>query len=156
MGRRRRGTIALGPMGAKAERRRCTECRCWYAVAASALQTQKVCGSACRLRLRNRTARIRRGHNVQESRVDERTRQRFSRALRRDASTKKEAESGPCHAPPSKRIPLKLRDEILKSWDQMAAVSRASLQAKIEAIVGVFAENLGNEVGAKRDCHAPT
>jgi hypothetical protein len=92
---------------------------------------------------------------VQECRVDERIRQQFSRALRRDSLKKKEAETGSCHAPPSKRIPLKLRDEILKSWDQMAAVSRASLQLKIEEIAEAFAANLGNEAGANRDCHAP-
>src|SRR5437899_3071390 len=85
------------------KRKRCTECRRWFAPAATAATSQRVCGTECRKKRRLRLARARRAERVQEYRVDERERQRERRQRRREAENKGPggAAGGGGHAPPS-------------------------------------------------------
>jgi hypothetical protein len=131
--------------------RRCTECRCRYEPAASAVGTQKVCGEPCRKKRRRRLARGRRAQAVQDARVDERERQRACRKRRHAAGcgppaggagasagcgpgTAAGPSAGSCHAPPSADIPAELQEEMLELWDRAVAMSRASLKRRMEAI----------------------
>jgi len=107
-------------------RRRCTECRCWYAAGVAAAKTQRVCGAKCRASRRRKLARARRSKRVQDARVDERRRQRESRERR---------EKGGCHAPPSASKFAKIQAELLDYWDKAAALSRASLRRRLPGIV---------------------
>ena len=58
---------------------RCSVCRHWYRPSITSISFQKTCSIACRRRRRRRLARTRREHNLQDYRVDERSRQRASR-----------------------------------------------------------------------------
>lgn len=71
-------------MAEHTEIRRCSECRVRFVPCPSAQEHQVVCGAACRRKRRCRLGRRRRASNVQDHRVDERERQRRSRAQRRE------------------------------------------------------------------------
>jgi len=120
--------------------KRCSECRACFRAVSSAQETQKVCSPRCRCRRRRRLARKRRAQRVQDYRVDERERQRRSRARRRGSGT------GPpdCHAPPSASKSADLVEELLESWDRAVAMSRASLERRMPAILRDLATNSGN------------
>lgn len=115
-------------------RRRCTECRCWFAPAASAVRTQRVCGAKCRASRRRKLARSRRSRHVQDSRVDERKRQRERRQRRRAVG---------CHALASAPKPAEIKAELLDSWDRAAALSRASLQRRLPGILRAIVRSEG-------------
>lgn len=117
--------------------KRCSECRGRFGAARSAQGTQKVCGRPCRQRRRRRLARQRRARRVQDQRVDERERQRRCRDRRRSASEPAPTEPGPpaCHAPASASKVADLAAKLLESWDRAVALSRASLERRMPAIL---------------------
>src|SRR5262245_33607969 len=104
-------------------RRCCTECRGWFVPVRSAAQHQRTCSDQCRRERKFKLARRRRTGRVQEARVDERERQRASRARRRGASG--------CHEQASRAKPTELAEKLLESWDTTVAVSRAGLRRKL-------------------------
>jgi hypothetical protein len=120
--------------------KRCTECRACFRTASSAQKTQKVCSPWCRRRRRRRLARQRRSRRVQDYRVDERERQRRCRARRRGSG------AGPpgCHAPASASKSADLLEKVLESWDRAVAMSRASLERRMLAILRDLATNSGS------------
>ena len=106
-------------------RRRCTECRCSFSPSPRALQTQLVCGLACRAARDLKLARTRRRREIDDSRADERRRQRTSRDARAQARAAPDPPA--CHAPPSASNPLNLPDKILQFVDRSLDASRATL-----------------------------
>jgi len=122
-------------------RQRCRECRQWYYPARSAKGSQVVCGESCRRVRRNRLARRRRVERLQESRLDERERQRECRARKRGSRAASETRAGPgeqahevtqCHVPASTRNPSELQKELALFWDTQARRSRATLERELE------------------------
>jgi hypothetical protein len=114
-------------MAKRTKRKRCTECRCWYHPAASAVETQRVCGKAVCKRVRKRKqGRARRRAGLQDHRADERERQRVHRERQRAKG---------CHAPPSIGEAALLKAGMLEIWDEMMgdleALSRATLLRRI-------------------------
>jgi hypothetical protein len=127
-------------------RRRCSECRQWFHAAPSALDHQRACGTECRLVRRRRLARRRRSRHVQDFRVDERERQRACRARRRAAVAT--APPALCHAPASALNPAEWAGNLLASWDNAVALSRASLQRKIAVILRQLPSSAGTKSGS--------
>lgn len=126
------------------ERKRCTECRGWYEPAASALETQRVCGeAACKRARKRKQARARRSARLQDYRADERSRQRECRDRRRAKG---------CHAPASVGKAALLKAGMLETWDEMvgglAALSRASLQRRIPRLARLWATEVGTKEGS--------
>jgi hypothetical protein len=119
-------------------RRRCTECRQMFTVAASARATQRVCGDQCRCARDRKLARQRRRRDLDEARADERDRQRGSRARRAEAA----AESG-CHAPPSARKLLLSRQEVSEFVDRAFTRSRATLVRDLRGALGRYIAKSG-------------
>jgi hypothetical protein len=106
-------------------RRRCTECRSTFTPSPRALQTQRVCGPACRAARDRKLARARRRREIDDSRADERERQKACRAAREKARAA--ADPPACHAPPSASNPSNLPDKITQFVDRAIEASRASL-----------------------------
>jgi hypothetical protein len=142
-----------------AEEHRCAECRRRFEPERSAEKTQRVCGEECRKKRRRRLARRRRSKRVLDARVDERERQRRCRAKRQaacgppsggdgqQAGRQEDAADTPvtggCHAPASGRIGAELHEKVLESWDRAVALSRASLQRRMEGILRGLDVNSG-------------
>ena len=125
------------------ERKRCTECRCWYHPASSAVETQRVCGeAACKRARKRKQARARRSARIQDHRADERERQRGCRAGQRARE---------CHAPASVGKAALLKAGMLETWDEMvgclSALSRASLQRRIPRLVRLWATESETKAG---------
>lgn len=135
-------------------RRRCTECRLWFKPAPSAAKTQHVCGPSCRARRRRKLAQARRRRELACFRVDNRERQQVRRKLRRESAaaatcTEAVASAAPpseptaprmapgagCHAPASAAKGSELQREVLTMWDELQAMSRASL---VRALPGIM------------------
>jgi hypothetical protein len=135
--RRGRHDRTLGPM-----RRRCTECRRMFTVAASASATQRVCGRACRRTRDRKLARQRRRRDRDEARADERARKRASRARRADAAAT--AASG-CHASPSEPKLLLSRQEVAEFVDRALARSRVTLMRDFRGALGRYSVKSGDE-----------
>ena len=133
------------------KRKRCTVCRSWYAPAARAKASRRVCGAECRKRRRRRLSRARRAKQVQEYRVDERRRQQECRQRRREAGKagSSEARDGGCHAPPCSRNAEELLDKVLDSLDRAHAVSRATLRRGFVTMLRTSAAILGTERAAQ-------
>ena len=108
-------------------RRRCTECRKPFEIAASAIATQRVCGATCRSARDLKLARKRRLRELVEVREEERDRQRASRARR--------SLGAGCHAPPSAAKPLLSRGEVGEIVDQALALSRATLVRDLRGVL---------------------
>jgi hypothetical protein len=106
-------------------RRRCTECRCTFTPSPRALQTQRVCGPACRAARDRKLARTRRRREIDDARADERQRQKACRAARAKAHAAQDPPA--CHAPPSASNPSNLPDKIVQFVDRALEASRASL-----------------------------
>jgi hypothetical protein len=47
-------------------------------------------------------------------------------------------DKGGCHAPASRATPLELQEKLLESWDRVAALSRATLERQMGAILRGF------------------
>ena len=60
-------------------------------------------------------------------RVDERERQRARRGRQR-------TEAASCHAPASPSKPAEMAEKVLESWDEMVAMSRATLRRRLSVI----------------------
>ena len=80
---------------------------------------------------RRRLARRRRAVRVQDFRVDERARQR----LHREHRARSTSSGADCHAPASPPKAAQWAEKLLDSWDTAVALSRASLQRRIVAIL---------------------
>lgn len=80
---------------------------------------QRVCGATCRARRRNRLARRRRLDDLDEQRVDERSRQR----KRRDV-----AKGAGCHELASDSKQLELQYKLRGMVDRISALSRATFR----------------------------
>lgn len=77
---------------------------------------------------------------MQDFRVDERERQRARRERQR-------AEAPSCHAPASAPKPVKMAEKVLESWDEMVALSRATLRRRLS----VISRRLARSVETNRD-----
>lgn len=133
-------------------RRRCTECRQMFTVAASARATQRVCGSACRRRRDRKLARQRRRRDLDDARADERVRQRASRVRRADEATKAATMESGCHAPPSAAKLLLSRQEVTEFVNRALALSRATLVRDLRGALGRYvAKSGGGSVAVTRD-----
>lgn len=64
---------------------------------------------------------------MQDYRVDERERQRARRERQR-------TETPSCHAPASASKPAEMAEKVLESWDEMIALSRATLRRRLSVI----------------------
>lgn len=64
---------------------------------------------------------------MQDFRVDERERQRARRERQR-------AEAPSCHAPASTPKSAEMAEKVLESWDEVIAMSRASLRRRLSVI----------------------
>jgi hypothetical protein len=106
----------------RAAMKRCTECRRWFRPAASARESQRACGKACRASRRCKLARKRRAEDLQGFRDDERERQRARRQRLREEG---------CHAPPSDRNSADLREELRRIVDSALELSRATLERRL-------------------------
>jgi len=111
----------------KCGRRRCCECRSWYAPAVSAAKFQKTCSRRCRLRRRGKQGKKRREADLGNARADERERQRKHRWQEREKSAT---------GPPQSRagLPAKVLDcaeEILANLRQAERLSRAGLRRRM-------------------------
>lgn len=123
-------------------RQRCTECRRWYHPAASAKGSQLVCSEACRKARRSKLARRRRWERLEESRRSERARQRDCRSRKRAPGTvgvragpgEEAHDVTPCHAPPSARKTVELREKFALFWNKQARRSRATLDRELQRI----------------------
>jgi hypothetical protein len=122
----------------KRTRPRCRQCRKRFTPSASALGKQRVCSKKCREERDLALARERRSKDLKRYREDEWERQRKCREARR-AAARSAAPAGPavvkCHAPPSVANQRKLRRKVLRSWDIVAALSRATLAQKLGEIL---------------------
>lgn len=160
---------AFGAMRhAKPVRRRCVVCHSGFTAAASAQQTQLVCGAECR-KLRNRAlARARRAKAVERYREDERERKRKCRQARREGGAQCEGgrcREGPgrpapvrvtgCHAPPSLAKGSELNEKLLETWDRLVALSRATLEQELSEILGGIEPLAATTCPPKPRCHAP-
>jgi hypothetical protein len=67
--------------------------------------------------------------------VDERERQRRSRERRRGQAAELAATGPPCHAPASAAMPAEFAEKVLEYWDRAFAMSRASLERRMPAIL---------------------
>jgi len=119
-------------------RKRCTECRCYFTPTATAAKSQRVCGAACRKRRRRKLAKQRRESDVQGFRVDERARQRASRAKRRAEAPAPRPAATACHAPASSHKGPDLQQEVMDFWDGMQAASRATFKRALPAFLRRF------------------
>jgi hypothetical protein len=143
----------------RGSRHRCTECRKWYVPAASAKDSQRICGAPpCRRSRRAALARQRRRRAVQDYRVDERARQQTRRDKLRAAAARNATQAStawtmptagvevtPRHAPPSAKDPRDLAREMLAAWDEAQALSRATLRRRITGILQGNARSGGTE-----------
>lgn len=121
-------------------RRCCTECRASFRPERSAAGHQRTCSETCRHARKQRLARRRRSKRVQDARVDERERQRASRARRA-------TDGSGCHVQASEPKPVELVAKMLESFDSAIALSRAGLQRKL----GVILRSSPRSVTADRD-----
>jgi hypothetical protein len=98
---------------------RCTECRTWFAPAVTARAHQRVCGTGCKRRRRNKLARRRRRDDLEAQRADERLRQEKHREGR---------EGEDCHEPPSGRKCAELLVKLEQIVDKATRLSRATFR----------------------------
>lgn len=117
----------MTPTPGKGGRRRCCECRDWYAPERSAVKTQRTCGKKCRLRRRARQEKRRREADRTNAQADERERQRQHRARKR-------AEKGA--DPPRSQAGLyaqwcEVVEEILEELGQAQRRSQAGLRRRV-------------------------
>lgn len=140
-----------------AYRRRCIECRKWFRPAASAEDSQRVCGLECRRHRDNALASARRWRDPDRYREDERLRQRKCRAARSGgACAHTEGPGVPrCHAPPSDANPAEFQGKVLETWDRLAAMSRATLEQELARFLGGDQRSAGTRRPAEPPCHAP-
>lgn len=98
-----------------------------------------VCSPECRKARDRRLARARRALAVQDYRVDERERQRRRRERLAAAGAPPRSRASPAgsrHAQASTSMSSDLEGKVLEFWDRQMAVSRASLQRELPALLG--------------------
>jgi len=116
---------------------RCSECRKAFVPAPSARTKQLVCGKTCRRARRRKLARRRRALHLEDSRADDRKRQRGHR--------ERHAAAAESHEPPSPRKPPISQSQIVDFVDRALALSRASLVREIGAMIDQMEPISGNE-----------
>ncbi len=133
-------------------KKRCTECRCWYAPSGRAVKTQRICGAACRTKRRRRRARPRRGREGQAARGAERERQRRWRAAQRANPQVRDAARGHvtaiCHAPASDSRYAEWQEKVRETVDRVVDLSRATLYRLVPRILGDLARS---EIAARTE-----
>jgi hypothetical protein len=141
----------------KPKRRRCMVCRRWFFPAASARETQLVCCEECRRKRDRALARARRLQELDRYREDECERQRKCRRARRDRMGVGPARVRvtECHAPPSVAKSREAQEKVLETWDEFAALSRATLERKLGEILAGIASSAGTSRRVEPRCHAP-
>jgi hypothetical protein len=60
-----------------------------------------------------------------------------------------------CHAPPSVDNHRELQAKLLKTWDEMMALSRATLAREINEMLAEIRPSGEKARGPERRCHAP-
>jgi hypothetical protein len=125
-------------------RRRCTECRKRFTPHRRASGHQRVCGESCRSRRRNRLARMRRCHDLEEHRADERARQHKHRSAVNGAR---------CHEPASDANSLELLRKLEEIVDKAASLSRATFRRDAMRILGTIGPFRAAEVDRVGGCH---
>jgi hypothetical protein len=123
---------------------RCTECRKWFAPAATASKHQRVCGKECRRHRRNKLARRRRCGGLGEQRAEERERQR----KHRDG-----AKRGGCHEPASDGKRSELLIKLQQIVDKSTGLSRATFQREARQILRKCGAFVGSELDGAGPCH---
>jgi hypothetical protein len=94
-------------------------------------------------------------------REDERERQRKCRQARREelgleqGAGAAEVDLKVCHAPPSLGKYPEFQEKVLKTWDELVALSRATLVRGIKEIFAEMRPSGGKARGPERRCHAP-
>ena len=114
----------------KRKRRRCCECRKWFAPAPSTAKTQKTCSRKCRLRRRAKQEKARRAADLANARTDERERQRKHRE-------RKQEEQGADPPLSQTGLSVQLRDaveEIVEDLGQAQRLSQAGLRRRLRRI----------------------
>lgn len=149
--------------GVRTARRRCSECRKWFAPHPASTVSQKTCGAeACRRSRRGKLARRRRAADLEGARQEERERQRAHRARVRAGADRKTSSchapgSGgrPCHGPASGTKGRESRREFEILVDRVMSASRATLEREIGVIFEAYAPKRGTRGCASPACHAP-
>lgn len=139
----------------KLPRKRCSECRRWFEPSRSAERSQKTCSQGCREERRRKQAKRRRNRDIEGYRADERQRKAASRQRMRAqgaAAGVKGRQRSRATLSPQEAI---LRDEIVHSWDEMLALSRAGLERRIAYLLGRSGENQGQSGTRNGESHAP-
>ena len=134
-------------------------CRHWYRPAETATTFQKTCSIGCRHRRRRRLARRRRERNLQDYRVDERTRQRASRRRRK----KKKAAVAPAETSETTDLSragvqsqtADLERFVRQSVDKALERSRPTLIRQLTALLEDTRLNRGQDSPPESLCHAP-
>jgi hypothetical protein len=138
---------------------RCTVCRHWYRPSITATSFQKTCSIACRRRRRRRLARCHREHNLQDYRVDERTRQRASRRRRKKKKVAvaqgETKESGDLSRAGLQPQVADLERFVRQSVDKALKWSRPTLIRQLTALLRDNQANRGQETSLEGLGHAP-
>lgn len=138
---------------------RCTVCRHRYRPYVTAITLQKTCSIACRRRRRRRLARARREHNLQDYRVDERTRQRASRRRRKKkkaaVAQAETRESGDLSRAGFQPQATDIEKFVRQSVDKALERSRPTLIRQLTALLTDNQANRGQETSLEGLGHAP-
>jgi hypothetical protein len=137
---------------------RCTVCRHRYRPSVTAITLQKTCSIACRRRRRRRLSRARREHNLQDYRVDERTRQRASRRRRKKKAAVAQAEtkeSGDVSRAGFQPQVADIEKFVRQSVDKALERSRPTLIRQLTALLRDNQANRGQETSLEGLGHAP-
>lgn len=122
-------------------RRRCCECRDWYAPEPSASLTQMTCSVKCRLRRRAKRERKRRAENPSAAREGERERQRHHRE-RVSAGESPQMSLTGLSGQAAEAI-----DEIIEKLGQTQRLSRAGLRRQLRRLSLGEPKSAGRKTG---------
>lgn len=140
--------------GKKRQRKRCSECRCWFEPARTAEQSQKTCSQRCREKRRRKQANRRRRRDLDGYRADERQRQADCRERRRDQGREGTENRHVSRATLSSQEAI-LRDKIIESWDKLLELSRARFERRVAHLLGRSGEKVGQTETRIDERHAP-
>jgi hypothetical protein len=121
-------------------RRRCCECRSWYAPKPSTSKTQRTCSKACRLRRRGEREKARRAADLGAARKLERVRQRRHRERRKQTPGPQMSRAG---------LSVEAREtieRIVEELGQLQRLSRAGLGRRLRGFLQGEAARAGLEV----------
>lgn len=134
------------------ELKRCTICRHWYHPSNKAISFQKTCSEICRIVRRRRLSRARRERDLQDYRVEERSRQR---ACRRRRKKKVAADSDTMSRTGLQPQTIDLHELVRESVDIALGRSRTALIRQLTASLTDNSPNRGQVIPVQVDGHAP-